>query len=236
MFGFALDTGGEPEMITLIDHVNNLEGRYPITYKKVRLMNVHNTPTLVSAIKTSSEMYQNNGLVCRLDHENNIISSTFISSIKISKSKKGLILNGFVWTHPKGYQKAMDMKLNNEINEKNVWKKFQKDELQGWLAYALNTGKKPEKNRENITVRINGNDFHNLDGFFCTLGEEINGISGYFGRNLPALYDSLRGDFGVKSISELNWTNHMRSKVLLKSKFTKILEIFEDYSIKIVLN
>lgn len=34
MFGFGLDTGGEPEIITLIDQVNNIESSYPITYKK----------------------------------------------------------------------------------------------------------------------------------------------------------------------------------------------------------
>ncbi len=34
MFGFALDTGNEPEIITLIDQVKNIEGSNPIAYKK----------------------------------------------------------------------------------------------------------------------------------------------------------------------------------------------------------
>ncbi|PWN61923.1 barstar family protein [Chryseobacterium viscerum] len=234
MFGFALDTSEKSEIITFIDQINNIEGSYPITYKKVRLMNVHNIPALVSAIENASKIYENNGFIYKLDQQNNIVSSTFISNIKISKSKKNIILAGFVWCNPKGYQKALDMKLNNEINEKNIWQNFRKDELQGWLVYTLYSCK-PEIERENINIQIDGNEFHSLDGFFCTLGEEIHGIAGYFGRNLPALYDCLRGDFGVKSISELSWINHTRSKKLLKTKFTEIQEIFEDYNVKVLL-
>lgn len=235
MFGFALDTGDNPEIITLIDQVKNIEGSNPITYKKIRLVNVHNISSLISAIKNASKIYQNNGLICKLDQQNNIISSTFISSIKISKSKKNIILTGFAWTSPKGYQKALDMKLNNEISEKNIWKSFRKDELQGWLAHALHSCK-PEIIKENINIQIDGNEFHSLDGFFCTLGEEIHGISGYFGRNLHALHDCLRGDFGVKSISEINWINHKRSKTILKTKFPQIVEVFEDFNVKVILN
>ncbi|WP_426481903.1 barstar family protein [Chryseobacterium sp. R2ACT005] len=235
MFGFALDKGDELEIITLIDVVNNIEGSNPITYKKVRLTNVHNISSLISTIESSSKMYENNGFICKLDQQNNIISSTFISSIKISKSKKNIILTGLAWTHPKGYQKALDMKLNNKFIEKNIWKSFRKDELQGWLVHALHF-RNPKINRENINIQIDGNEFHNLDGFFCSLGEEIHGISGYFGRNLYALYDCLRGDFGVKSISELNWINHKRSKAILKTQFTQIVKIFEDYNVKVLLN
>lgn len=234
MFGFGLDTGKDPEIITLIDQVHNIEGSNPIMYKKVRLANVHNVPGLISAIESSTKIYQNSGLIYRLYHQNAIIDSTFISNIKIHKSKKNFILTGFVWTSPKGYQKAIDLKANNEMNEKNTWKNFRKDELQGWLVHALHSTK-IDVVKENIKIQLDGNDFHNPESFFCVLGEEINGPGGYFGRNLNALYDCLRGDFGVKSISELTWINHQRSKKLLKSKFKKIIEIFEDYNVKVIL-
>ncbi|GEN76096.1 barstar family protein [Chryseobacterium hagamense] len=94
------------------------------------------------------------------------------------------------------------MFINNEVTEKNTWKKLHCDELQGWLVFA-GCIVKPRPDRENLVISIDGNNFHNLDGFYCTLGEEINGIGGYFGRQLYALYDCLRGDFGVKSIPEI---------------------------------
>lgn len=235
MFGFGLDTGGEPEIITLIDQVNNIESSYPITYKKVRLTNVHNIPSLISAIETSSKMYENNGLIYKLDQQNTIVGSTFISNIQISKPKKNIILTGFVWTHPKGYQRALNMKAYNEITEKNIWKSFRKDELHGWLVNALHSGKF-ENVRENIEIQIDGNEFHNMDGFFCALGEEIHGPGGYFGRNINAMYDCFRGGFGVKSISGLTWINHQKSKKLFKSKFKEIIEIFEDFNVKVILS
>lgn len=95
MFGFGLDTGNEPEIITLIDQVNNIEGSYPIAYKKLRLANVHNIPSLISAIESSSKTYENNGFIYQLDQQNTIIGNTFISNIKINKSKKNIILTGF---------------------------------------------------------------------------------------------------------------------------------------------
>lgn len=30
------------------------------------------------------------------------------------------------------------MKINKEIHNKNIWKSFERDELQGWLVFALN--------------------------------------------------------------------------------------------------
>ena len=134
MFGFALDTGNDPEIITFIDQVKNIEGANPIAYKKIRLVNVHNVPNLISAIENASKIYENNGFIYNLDQENNIISGTFISSIKISKSKKNIILTGFAWTSPKGYQKAMDMKLNNEMIEKIFGKILEKTNFKDGLC------------------------------------------------------------------------------------------------------
>ncbi|WP_409013207.1 barstar family protein [Chryseobacterium sp. JUb7] len=86
-----------------------------------------------------------------------------------------------------------------------------------------------------MIIQLDDNHFHNLDEFYCTLGEEVHGAGGYFGRQLYALYDCMRGDFCVKSVSELIWKNHKRSKKLFKTKFEDIIKIFEDHNIKITL-
>lgn len=235
MFGFELDEGENSQIITVIDDVKNIEGVSPITYKKVRLINVNDIDNFKSAIKTSSKTYDNHGCITVLDKEKKVVARTFISNISIIKSKhNNITFIGHVWQHPKGFQKALDIKIKNEITEKNIWKTFKKEELQGWLVCALNS-KNNDIAKVNITIRIDGNEFHNLDSFFCILGEEIHGPGGYFGRNLYAMYDCLRGDFGVESVSELIWKNHQKSKKLLKSKFNEIIEIFEDFNVKISL-
>jgi RNAse (barnase) inhibitor barstar len=235
MFAFALDSEKELEIITLIDDVKNMENRKNIIHGTIRLINVENISTLLPAIENAEKIYDNHGFICLLDDEKSIVNKTFISNIRVVKLKKNNVtLSGQIWCHPPGYQKAWIMKLNEEISEKNIWKNFRKEELQGWLVYALHTTK-INRVKENVKIQIDGNDFHNLDGFFCTIGEEINGIGGYFGRNLHALYDCLNGGFGVKSISEVTWKNHHRSKKLLKTKFEMIIDIFKDNHIKVIL-
>lgn len=235
MFAFALDTIEEPQIITKIDDVKNLESKNSIGFRRIRLINVENISKLTLEIEKAISNYDNQGFIHILDHNNSIITGTFISDIKIVKSEKNnLTLSGNVWHHPQGYQKAWKMKMHNEINQKNMWKTFEKDELQGWLVFALNN-MHPKISKENIEIEIDGNDFHNLDEFFCTLGEEVNGIAGYFGRSIPALYDCMRGDFGVETIKELTWINHQKSKKLFRAKFNEILETFKDFDVKITL-
>ena len=236
MFAFALDTLEKPQIITYIEQVKNLENNNKnFGYRQLRLMNVENPAQLALEIEKATANFDNQGFIYLLNKDNTILTGTFISDIKILKSEKNnLSLSAYVWHQPKGYYKAWKMKMNKQINNKNIWKNFKKDELQGWLVFALNNTFY-ENSKENLKIQIDGNNFHNLDEFFCNLGEEINGIAGYFGRNIPAFYDCSRGDFGVGSIEELTWKNHLKSKKIFKTKFNEILRIFEDFNVKINL-
>jgi RNAse (barnase) inhibitor barstar len=236
MFAFSLDTEEESPIITYIDDVKNLENnRTNWGYRELRLINIENTGKLKSEIDRATRIYDNQGFIHLLDKDQSIVTSTFISRIKIIKTKKNNItLSGIVRHHPQGFHKVWQMFLNNEITEKNIWKKLSKDELQGWLVFALHHVK-PQPERENLIIRLDGNNFHNIDEFYCTLGEEVNGVAGYFGRQLYALHDCLRGDFGVKSISEITWKNHRISKKLLKKNFDDILDIFKEHEINVIL-
>ncbi|MFN1216346.1 barstar family protein [Chryseobacterium kwangjuense] len=235
MFGFAFDSETELEIIAYIDDVKNIENSENIIYRTLRLIHVDHVPNLIAAIDDATKIYENNGYICLLDDKKSIVARTFIGNISVVKSKKNSVtLLGQIWCHPPGYHKAWKMRLKNEITEKNIWKSFRKEELQGWLVYALHTTR-IDGEKENISIHIDGNEFHNLDGFFCTLGEEVNGIGGYFGRGIYAFSDCMRGDFGVKSVSELTWKNHQRSKKLFKTKFDEILQVFSDHRVKIIL-
>lgn len=236
MFAFSLDTEKENDIITYIDDVKNLESnKTNLGYREVRLINVHRKEILTYELEKTTKVYNNQGFIHMLDKNKVIVTSTFISNIRIIKSEKSnLTLSGYVWFKPKGFHKAWRMFINNEITEKNTWKKLNNDELQGWLVFA-GCIRKPQQDRENLVINIDGNHFHNLDGFYCTLGEELNGIGGYFGRQIDALYDCLTRDFGVKSISEITWHHHQRSKKLLRKDFHRITELFKEFGIPIIL-
>ncbi|MFL9833881.1 hypothetical protein [Chryseobacterium terrae] len=171
MFAFALDTLEKPQIISLIEDVKNLESnKTNFGFRKLRLINVENPAQLKLEIEKAIDNFDNHGSIHLLDQNNSILTGTYISNIKISKSKKNnLCLSGYVWHQPKGYYKAWKMKMYNQINDKNIWKNFEKNELQGWLVFALNN-MNTESSKENLIIEINGDEFNNLDEFFCTLG------------------------------------------------------------------
>ncbi|MUL82768.1 MULTISPECIES: barstar family protein [unclassified Mycolicibacterium] len=47
------------------------------------------------------------------------------------------------------------------------------------------------------TYRIDGTKVASKSGFFTEIGRAVNGDGGYFGSNLDALADCLRGGFGT---------------------------------------
>ncbi|MET8423897.1 barstar family protein [Nocardia sp. NPDC004860] len=52
---------------------------------------------------------------------------------------------------------------------------------------------------------LDGQAVTDIDSFYCALGEAINGPGGYFGWNLDALVDCLRGGWGATSPFTLKW-------------------------------
>jgi RNAse (barnase) inhibitor barstar len=54
-----------------------------------------------------------------------------------------------------------------------------------------------ENPRRPVVYEIPGEQVTSLEDFYRVIGEAINGPGGYFGSNLDALWDCLRGDFGT---------------------------------------
>ncbi|WP_241282918.1 barstar family protein [Chryseobacterium timonianum] len=236
MFGFALDTDNDPEIIFYIDEVDSLESRKSrYVYRKIKLINISDTTKAKQEIKQSIKNKENNGFIYSLDSNQKILHGTFIYNFRIVRCEENdLTINGVVWNESFGYQKALKMYINNEIVEKNLWKKFNKKELQGWLGFAFHI-QTPEIDHPNVKIELDGNLFDNINEFYCAIGEAVNGPGGYFGRNFNALIDFFYGGFGVQSMAEVNWKNHDRSRKLLKRDFEIILEIFEERRVKVLL-
>jgi RNAse (barnase) inhibitor barstar len=55
------------------------------------------------------------------------------------------------------------------------------------------------------TYHLDGRFVTDVEGFYCAIGEAINGPGGYFGWNLDALDDCLSGGFGVHPPFRLAW-------------------------------
>nr|BFE72103.1 hypothetical protein GCM10020092_054040 [Actinoplanes digitatis] len=55
------------------------------------------------------------------------------------------------------------------------------------------------------TYDLDGLSVTDIEGFYCAIGEAINGPGGYFGWNLDALDDCLAGRFGAVAPFRLVW-------------------------------
>ncbi|MGW1026586.1 barstar family protein [Streptomyces sp. NPDC002577] len=90
--------------------------------------------------------------------------------------------------------------------EPNLWAHCDTASRDFWLGTALarHNSRRPEA-EPGTAHHLDGRHITDAPGFYCALGEAVNGPGGYFGRNLDALEDCLRGGFGARRPFTLVW-------------------------------
>ncbi|MEZ0364576.1 barstar family protein [Mycobacterium sp. pUA109] len=70
-----------------------------------------------------------------------------------------------------------------------------------------------------VVYRIDGRKIKSVNDFYREIGCAVNGPGGYFGRNLDALADCLRGGFGTPEdrCYEFEWLHSAVSRHYLKN-------------------
>jgi RNAse (barnase) inhibitor barstar len=105
--------------------------------------------------------------------------------------------------------------VNNKTGE---WRMLRVDERVYWLERARrefhDVGPRTKHQRGTIFT-IDGNDFDDLTGFLCAMGESVNGPGGYFGHDLQSFDDCLFGGFGLEAPCTIHWLASSRSRALL---------------------
>ncbi|PAZ17534.1 hypothetical protein CLM62_02105 [Streptomyces sp. SA15] len=88
----------------------------------------------------------------------------------------------------------------------NRWARCGPEGREFWLRTALANHEygSPDK-VSGITYHLDGRHITDNPGFFCALGEAVNGPGGYFGWGLDALNDCLRGHWGAAPPFTLVW-------------------------------
>ncbi|MGZ8177676.1 barstar family protein [Williamsia sp. SKLECPSW1] len=87
-----------------------------------------------------------------------------------------------------------------------------------------------------IRYRIDGSAISSVQDFYDEIGRAVNGPGGYFGANLDALADCLRGGFGtpVDEAFEFEWAESETSRVRL-DRFDDIVTVFSDEGVPLHL-
>jgi RNAse (barnase) inhibitor barstar len=95
------------------------------------------------------------------------------------------------------------------------------------------------------TFRIDGRKIKSVKDFYREIGRSVNGTGGYFGRNLDALADCLRGGFGTPEDRpyEFEWDHSAVSRRHLmgvrqgqRPFFDSVRDVFADAGVTLKLS
>jgi RNAse (barnase) inhibitor barstar len=89
--------------------------------------------------------------------------------------------------------------------EKNLWAGYDRELRHYWAGMALSNRSSVPDRPAGTAYDLDGRFVTDIEGFYCALGEAINGPGGYFGWNLDGLNDGLCGDFGARAPFRLVW-------------------------------
>ncbi|KAA0095953.1 ribonuclease inhibitor [Mycolicibacterium sp. P1-18] len=94
------------------------------------------------------------------------------------------------------------------------------------------------------TFRIDGRNIHGVEDFYVEIGRAVNGPDGYFGNNLDALADCLRGGFGTPADEpfEFDWQHSDLSRRRLRGTrrggqpfVDAVRDVFDDVGVTLRL-
>ena len=97
---------------------------------------------------------------------------------------------------------------------------------------------------EPVIFRMDGRKIKSANDFYREIGRAVNGPGGYFGRNLDALADCLRGGFGTPEDQpyEFEWQHSAVSRKNLQhaqhgqqSFFDSVRSVFDDSGVTLRL-
>lgn len=96
-----------------------------------------------------------------------------------------------------------------------------------------------------VIFRMDGRKIRSVKDFYREIGRSVNGPGGYFGRNLDALADCLRGGFGTPENRPFafEWQHSALSRRCLndgragqRSFFDSVRDVFQDAGVTLKLS
>ncbi|OXM49487.1 barstar family protein [Amycolatopsis alba] len=116
---------------------------------------------------------------------------------------------------PTGILDILEHWRTGRPSQRNLWAGYGRDLRHRWAGVALGHKSSAPDGPPGTAYDLDGRFVTDIEGFYCAIGEAINGPGGYFGWNLDALEDCLRGDFGAQTPFRLVWHDSAVARVHL---------------------
>lgn len=138
-----------------------------------------------------------------------IVSGTVVSSVPSALGTDLLdvtIASDAREPRPAGTRSILDLWFTGRPFEPNLWARYDRTLRHEWAGVALAHHRFDAPDQPSWTVfDLDGRFVTDVEGFYCALGEAVNGPGGYFGWNLDALDDCLSGQWGARTPFRLVW-------------------------------
>ncbi|MDE3721815.1 barstar family protein [Nocardiopsis sp. N85] len=192
-----------------------------------------------------------------LDADGATMGSYFVNEVTVIDVKPSICGAGLVdltmtlWCEAAlpGADLVWDLVRKGHLSRTGMWCELACEDKRAWLSVALQSSQyrrrgKPASSAGQVFT-VDGRRIVDRDSFYCAIGEAINGPGGYFGWNLDALEDCLRGGWGATTPFSLHWDFSAESRARLVecvptargdvSLFDLFLEIFEGRGVSVIL-
>lgn len=148
-----------------------------------------------------------------------------------------------------GSASVWDLIRTGHLSRTGMWHELDSENRKAWLSVALWSSRYRRRGKSDTSAgqvfTVDGRRIVDRDSFYCAVGEAVNGPGGYFGWNLDALVDCLRGGWGATTPFTLHWDSSAESRARLVERvptgrddvalFDLLLEIFEEGGVNVVL-
>lgn len=180
------------------------------------------------------------------------VNEVTVVDVKPSARGAGLVdLTTTLWCEDAvaGAERVWDLIRTGQLNRTGMWHELTPEDRRAWLSVALwsrghQRQGKPDAPADRAFT-LDGEHIVDRDSFYCAIGEAVNGPGGYFGWNLDALNDCLRGGWGATTPFTLHWSSAAEASARLVERvpggdgdvslFDLLLEIFGERGVDVVL-
>ncbi|MFE2545015.1 barstar family protein [Actinacidiphila glaucinigra] len=192
-----------------------------------------------------------------LDGDGTTMGSYFINEVTVVDVKPsargvGLVdLTVTLWCEDAlpGAERAWNLVRTGQLNRTGMWHEIAPEDRHAWLSVALWSREYQRQGRPDAPAgqafTLDGRHIVDRDSFYCAIGEAVNGPGGYFGWNLDALDDCLRGGWGAATPFTLHWDSSAEARARLAEHvptedgdialFDLLLDIFNERGVSVVL-